>query len=154
MFPISHRYKYSKTAIESALICRFKAVLSQWASFHPKLTGGQRAKEGNVPQYTAVLIISHDRHSHPWMMPGRFSKLINVTQRKLTSSLCVCPLCCAQKTSHNLHWSIGDSGGQKDPEGHGQNLSNIHGTMVRITVPTIGTGYKIPAGNININTCK
>lgn len=51
-------------------------------------------------------------------------------------------------TSHDLYWSNGDSGPQEDTDEHGQNIDDIHATIVRITVPTTGDGYTIPSGNI------
>ncbi|CAM9211348.1 unnamed protein product, partial [Sphacelaria rigidula] len=49
--------------------------------------------------------------------------------------------------AHDLYWSVGDSGPQEDPDNHGQNPKDLHGTIVRIQVPTKGAGYDIPAGN-------
>lgn len=51
--------------------------------------------------------------------------------------------------SHDIYWSAGDSGPQTDPEKHGQNVNNLHSTIARISVPSTGTGYSIPAGNLN-----
>lgn len=53
-----------------------------------------------------------------------------------------------QGSEHDLYWSIGDSGPQTDPDQHGQSTDDIHATIVRITVPTTGTGYTIPSGNV------
>lgn len=52
-----------------------------------------------------------------------------------------------QAGAHDLYWSVGDSGPQEDPDNHGQNPKDLHGTIVRIQVPTKGAGYDIPAGN-------
>lgn len=51
-------------------------------------------------------------------------------------------------SEHDLYWAIGDGGPQEDPEQHGQNIDNIHATIVRITVPASGSGFDIPSGNI------
>lgn len=48
----------------------------------------------------------------------------------------------------DLYWSMGDSGAQEDPEEHGQNLQDLHSTIVRISVPKSGSGYTIPKGNV------
>lgn len=53
-----------------------------------------------------------------------------------------------QGTSHDLYWSNGDSGPPEDTDEHGQNIDDIHGTIVRITVPTTGIGYTSPSGNV------
>lgn len=45
-----------------------------------------------------------------------------------------------------LYIGFGDGGGANDPNGHGQNTTNLLGTMVRIDVD-IAMGYDIPPGN-------
>lgn len=35
-----------------------------------------------------------------------------------------------------------------DTTNKGQDAGNLHGTIVRITVPTTGAGYTIPSGNL------
>lgn len=49
---------------------------------------------------------------------------------------------------HDIYWSAGDSGPQTDPEQHGQNVNDLHSTIARISVPSTGTGYTIPGGNV------
>lgn len=53
-----------------------------------------------------------------------------------------------QATYHDLYWSVGDSGEQLDPDNNSQDTTNHLGTMVRISVPSDGTGYEIPTGNL------
>lgn len=65
---------------------------------------------------------------------------------------CCVQLSPTQGTAHDLYWSNGDSGPQEDTDEHGQNLDDIHATIVRITVPTTGTGYTIPSGNVEGGT--
>lgn len=48
---------------------------------------------------------------------------------------------------HDLYWAIGDSGPQEDPFDNGQRTDNHFGTVVRISVPSSGTGYEVPNGN-------
>ena len=45
-----------------------------------------------------------------------------------------------------LYIGFGDGGGANDPNGHGQNTTNLLGTMVRIDV-NIAVGYNIPPNN-------
>lgn len=73
--------------------------------------------------------------------------------RSLTINVVLSPeslpvLATQQSGPHDIYWSIGDSGPQTDPKQHGQNIDDLHGTIVRITVPTSGTSYTIPAGNV------
>ena len=49
-------------------------------------------------------------------------------------------------SEHDLYWSLGDAGPQKDTNNNGQNLDRMHGKMIRITVPISGAGY-VPSGN-------
>ncbi|CAM9143199.1 unnamed protein product, partial [Hapterophycus canaliculatus] len=49
---------------------------------------------------------------------------------------------------HDLYWSIGDSGAQEDPDNNAQNTTNHLGSMIRISVPSDGSGYEIPSGNL------
>lgn len=56
----------------------------------------------------------------------------------------------AQGSSHQLFWSIGDSGPGLDPDNHAQNVNDLHGTIVRISVPASGSGYTIPGGNLDV----
>lgn len=49
---------------------------------------------------------------------------------------------------HELYWSNGDSASQTDPENNRQNATNQLGSMIRISVPSDGTGYIIPTGNL------
>ncbi|CAM9805758.1 unnamed protein product, partial [Sphacelaria rigidula] len=51
-------------------------------------------------------------------------------------------------SAHDIYWSAGDSGPQTDLDNRSQDPTNLHGTMVRITVPTAGNGYTIPSGNL------
>ncbi|CAN0331815.1 unnamed protein product, partial [Scytosiphon promiscuus] len=50
--------------------------------------------------------------------------------------------------SHDLFWAIGDGGPQTDPSNTGQDTANLLGSIVRISVPSDGTGYTIPSGNL------
>lgn len=52
-----------------------------------------------------------------------------------------------QVSYHDLYWSIGDGGPQMDPYDHGQRTDTLFGTMVRISVPSNGSGYVVPSGN-------
>ena len=60
---------------------------------------------------------------------------------------------CLKKTTtlkanyHDLFWAVGDSGPQEDPNDHGQSTDTLFGTVVRISVPSQGTGYEVPSGN-------
>lgn len=53
-----------------------------------------------------------------------------------------------QAAYHDIYWSNGDSASQLDPENNGQDTSNHLGSMIRISVPSDGTGYLIPTGNL------
>lgn len=58
---------------------------------------------------------------------------------------------CHQGSAHDLYWSNGDGGPQLDTDERGPDLTNLHSTIVRISVPS-GTGagdvgYTIPTGN-------
>ncbi|CAN0185642.1 unnamed protein product, partial [Hapterophycus canaliculatus] len=52
-----------------------------------------------------------------------------------------------------LYWSTGDSGPQTDPDNNGQNTDNLLGSIIRISVPSEGTGYLIPSGNLDSESC-
>lgn len=59
-----------------------------------------------------------------------------------------------QGTFNDLYWTTGDGGPQTDPYGASQNVTNLLGSMIRISVPTVagytssdGLPYAIPAGN-------
>ncbi|CAM9509059.1 unnamed protein product [Ectocarpus sp. 4 AP-2014] len=47
----------------------------------------------------------------------------------------------------DLYWTTGDGGPQTDPENHSQDTQTMLGAMMRITVPSDGSGYTIPSGN-------
>ncbi|CAN0412087.1 unnamed protein product, partial [Ectocarpus fasciculatus] len=49
---------------------------------------------------------------------------------------------------HDIYWTTGDGASQTDPENNGQNTTNLLGSMMRISVPSNGTGYEIPTGNL------
>ena len=53
-----------------------------------------------------------------------------------------------QADEHDLYWTNGDGGPQEDPLNTGQDTTNLLGSMIRITVPSDGTGYTIPSGNL------
>ncbi|CAN0529867.1 unnamed protein product, partial [Ectocarpus sp. 8 AP-2014] len=48
-----------------------------------------------------------------------------------------------------IYWTVGDGGPQNDPDNKAQDMTNLHGSIVRISVPStaMGTGYEIPVGN-------
>ncbi|CAN0428975.1 unnamed protein product [Ascophyllum nodosum] len=48
---------------------------------------------------------------------------------------------------HDLYWALGDGGPQFDREGHGQRTDVLFGKVVRISVPSRGSGYEVPSGN-------
>eukprot|EP00903_Cladosiphon_okamuranus_P016929 g15605.t1 len=54
-----------------------------------------------------------------------------------------------QEPYHNLYWTVGDGGPQNDPRNRTQNLGELQGSIVRISVSSAlaGSGYHIPAGN-------
>ena len=52
-----------------------------------------------------------------------------------------------QAEYHDLYWALGDRGPQQDPYDHGQRTDNLYGSVVRISVPSDGTGYIVPDGN-------
>ncbi|CAM9245846.1 unnamed protein product [Sphacelaria rigidula] len=49
--------------------------------------------------------------------------------------------------SHDLYWSIGDGGPQEDPMNHAQRTDTLFGSVIRISVPSDGSGYDVPSGN-------
>lgn len=53
-----------------------------------------------------------------------------------------------QNTHHDLYWTTGDGGPQTDDLNTGQDTANMMGSMMRISVPSDGTGYEIPSGNL------
>ena len=53
-----------------------------------------------------------------------------------------------QADEHDLYWTNGDGAQQTDPMNTGQDTTNLLGSMIRITVPSDGTGYTIPSGNL------
>lgn len=64
-------------------------------------------------------------------------------------SFIVCPPSLLQAASnHDLYWSTGDGGEQEDPLNRGQDTTNLLGSIIRISVPSDGTGYTIPSGNL------
>ncbi|CAM9279443.1 unnamed protein product, partial [Hapterophycus canaliculatus] len=50
---------------------------------------------------------------------------------------------------NDLYWTTGDGGPQTDPYNAAQDLTNLLGSMVRISLPSAkgSTGFNIPAGN-------
>ena len=52
-----------------------------------------------------------------------------------------------QADYHDLYWAVGDTGPQEDPNDHGQRTDILFGSIVRISVPSDGTGYKVPSDN-------
>lgn len=55
-----------------------------------------------------------------------------------------------QNLYNDLYWSVGDGGPATDPFNTAQNLTNLHGTMIRISVPSFEGAaqlYQIPSGN-------
>ena len=52
-----------------------------------------------------------------------------------------------QANYHDLYWAVGDAGPQEDPNDHGQRTDILFGSMVRISVPSDGTGYQVPSNN-------
>ncbi|CAN0501406.1 unnamed protein product, partial [Laminaria digitata] len=57
--------------------------------------------------------------------------------------------------AHDLYWTTGDGGPQTDDLNTGQDTTNLLGSMIRITVPSDGTGFTIPSGNLGCeqSTC-
>ena len=53
----------------------------------------------------------------------------------------------SQADYHDLYWALGDGGPQRDPIDHGQRTDVLFGAVVRISVPSEGTGYIIPSDN-------
>ncbi|CAN0527378.1 unnamed protein product, partial [Laminaria digitata] len=51
---------------------------------------------------------------------------------------------------HDLYWTTGDGGPQTDIFNTGQDTTNMLGSMIRISVPSDGTGYNIPPGNLGL----
>ena len=52
-----------------------------------------------------------------------------------------------QADYHDLYWALGDAGPQRDPNNHGQRTDILFGSIVRISVPSDGTGYSVPEDN-------
>ncbi|CAN0557331.1 unnamed protein product, partial [Laminaria digitata] len=52
-----------------------------------------------------------------------------------------------QNDAHDLYWTVGDGGPLTDDLNTGQDTTNLLGSMIRITVPSDGTGFTIPSGN-------
>ena len=52
-----------------------------------------------------------------------------------------------QANYHDLYWAQGDGGPQQDPNDHGQRTDTLFGKVVRISVPSKGSGYEIPSDN-------
>ena len=52
-----------------------------------------------------------------------------------------------QAEYHDLYWAMGDGGPQEDPNDHGQRTDVLFGTVVRISVPSKGSGYEVPSDN-------
>lgn len=57
------------------------------------------------------------------------------------------PTMAMQAAFHDLYWSLGDAGPQEDPFNHALRLDTLFGSIIRISVPSDGTGYEIPSGN-------
>lgn len=55
---------------------------------------------------------------------------------------------CLQAAYHDIYWATGDGGPQTDTENSGQDTTNLLGSIMRISVPSDGTGYEIPSGNL------
>lgn len=53
----------------------------------------------------------------------------------------------SQSDPQDLYWTTGDGGPQTDYENHSQDTQTMLGAMMRITVPSDGSGYTIPSGN-------
>ena len=53
----------------------------------------------------------------------------------------------SQASYHDLYWTLGDAGPQEDPYDHAQNTDILFGSIVRISVPSSGTGYEVPSDN-------
>lgn len=58
-----------------------------------------------------------------------------------------------QSGYQDLYWSTGDTGLQTDPDNNAQNTGNLFGSVIRISVPADGTGYTIPSGNLDSESC-
>lgn len=54
-----------------------------------------------------------------------------------------------QAPFNDLYWSIGDGGPQNDPADRAQDVSEYHGSIIRISVSSSSgaTGYEIPSDN-------
>ena len=52
-----------------------------------------------------------------------------------------------QADYHELFWALGDAGPQEDTNDHGQRTDILFGSVVRIYVPSDGTGYLVPDDN-------
>ncbi|CAM9759383.1 unnamed protein product [Scytosiphon promiscuus] len=50
--------------------------------------------------------------------------------------------------NHDLYWAVGDGGPQMDIYNAGQDTTNHLGSIIRISVPSDGTGYVSPSGNL------
>jgi glucose/arabinose dehydrogenase len=46
-----------------------------------------------------------------------------------------------------LYVSLGDGGNQGDPDGHGQDIGTLLGSILRIDVDPVAEGYEVPEGN-------
>lgn len=64
----------------------------------------------------------------------------------------LCTLAAFQAAYHDIYWTTGDGGPQTDTENSGQDTTNLLGSMMRISVPSDGTGYEIPSGNLPSET--
>ncbi|CAN0441744.1 unnamed protein product [Pylaiella littoralis] len=53
-----------------------------------------------------------------------------------------------KRNFHQVYWTTGDGGPQTDTDNTGQDTSNLLGSMMRIAVPSDGTGYRVPNGNL------
>jgi len=51
-----------------------------------------------------------------------------------------------------LYISLGDGGDRFDPNGNGQNLSTLLGTLLRLDVSQGGSGYEVPSDNPFVDT--
>ena len=71
-----------------------------------------------------------------------------ISKPRLTSlSLYLSRTKISQAEHHDLYWALGDGGPQFDREGHGQRTDVLFGKVVRISVPSRGSGYEVPSGN-------
>ena len=57
-------------------------------------------------------------------------------------------------STNDIYWATGDGGPQEDPLGNGQATNNnLLAAIIRITVPSTGTGYTVPSGNFGELRC-